>query len=401
MSHQQTSLNDTDGQWKHIPALDGLRGVAVLMVMMHHMFLTDVFDTPAWIDRIVHTGWMGVDLFFVLSGFLITGILLNAKETPNRFTNFYMRRVLRIFPLYYGTLALILFGLPFAVSCLPSSPSGFAPILESIEVVKKQQWRLWLYLQNFGGDWRMFNHLWSLAVEEHFYMVWPAAVFLSSRKRMFQICIGTILTAFLCRLVWIYFDIQVGSCYIFTLCRMDSLAMGGLCALLVRGTPTAKLRLTAKRAAMSSGLILGVSFLSFSESSPNQLAIETVGFTIIACFFASIVLITATVNQNSHWGWIMEQRALRACGRYSYAAYIFHRLIVRPLLVLTPPAKWLQWFPSPIFAASAFLVFASLVTFFVAFASWNLFEKHFLSLKKYFDYRVEPKLATESAVEPS
>src|SRR5882672_5687186 len=100
---------------QRIPALDGLRGVAILMVLLNH-FLPDRNYAPSrvmtWLSNAARSGWAGVDLFFVLSGFLITGILIEAKASPHYFRNFYMRRVLRIFPLYYGALVLVFVILP-------------------------------------------------------------------------------------------------------------------------------------------------------------------------------------------------------------------------------------------------------------------------------------------------
>src|SRR5688572_9977607 len=96
----------------HIPALDGIRGLAILLVTIYRFAGTHDGGTPRWLLPVLEFGTHGVDLFFVLSGFLITGILFDAKGEAHYFRNFYARRTLRIFPLYYGTLALVLIGLP-------------------------------------------------------------------------------------------------------------------------------------------------------------------------------------------------------------------------------------------------------------------------------------------------
>ena len=120
-----------------------------------------------------HVGQTGVDLFFVLSGFLITGILLDTRNHPRYFINFYGRRTLRIFPLYYGIIFLTLF-LPMIVRMIVGEP---------VTEHQRNQWWLWLYLTNVGvflGVDVPAMHFWSLAVEEHFYLVWPAVVYILS-----------------------------------------------------------------------------------------------------------------------------------------------------------------------------------------------------------------------------
>src|SRR5258706_11472560 len=162
-----------------LPGLDGLRGLAILMVMMVHFGGTTehgITGAALWFSRLTGAGWCGVDLFFVLSGFLITGILYDAKGAPGGLRNFYARRVLRIFPLYYGTLVVLFVILPLLA---PGPNPG-------LEKVAQQQGWLWLYLSNFAavfiGDHTFAGGLvqagdfWALAIEEQFYLVWPLVV---------------------------------------------------------------------------------------------------------------------------------------------------------------------------------------------------------------------------------
>jgi len=153
-----------------MPALDGLRALSILWVVIHN---TDLLDVPSGWARlpvaVIHDGWAGVTLFFVLSGFLITGNLLDTRGSQNYFSNFYARRSLRILPLYYGTLVLFFVVLPML---------GAMP--DALTTTAHRQWSLWLFVSNWtdpsNGGVLGFLHFWSLAIEEQFYLVWPLIV---------------------------------------------------------------------------------------------------------------------------------------------------------------------------------------------------------------------------------
>lgn len=179
-------MNNTS---KHIPILDGIRAYAVLMVCMLHFFQVDeagLYEANHFLGMFMFKfsqfGLRGVELFFLLSGFLITGILLGSKKSPNYFTTFYARRFLRIFPLYYFVLAVSFLVLPHV---LPIDAAGQ-------DVIQKQSW-LWTYTSNLSGFWGQgnwdaslnfpsFGHFWSLSVEEHFYIFWPLLIYFASEK---------------------------------------------------------------------------------------------------------------------------------------------------------------------------------------------------------------------------
>ncbi len=171
-----------------IPALNGVRGVAILLVIVCHFIAFALPYTPArWLRLVASVGGTGVDLFFVLSGFLITRILLASRQRPAFLTTFYARRILRIFPLYYGFLAAIYIAVPLLHLGQPI-PFGI------------QLWA-WTYTQNVAMTflphpatdlWQWTPHLWSLAVEEHFYLVWPLIVKLTSPARLPLVLLATI-----------------------------------------------------------------------------------------------------------------------------------------------------------------------------------------------------------------
>src|SRR6186997_1549382 len=171
-----------------IPALDGLRGIAIVLVMLHHFtYLRPTSGIDALIGNVLFFGWTGVDLFFVLSGFLITGILLDTRNSRRYFTTFYARRTLRIFPLYY----LILF---IALVVLPKFPAVDRVLIGQDELIDlPPQWPYWLYLTNFSIADRGWVHGWvdvgwSLAIEEQFYLVWPLVIWLCPPRLVALLC---------------------------------------------------------------------------------------------------------------------------------------------------------------------------------------------------------------------
>ena len=218
----------------HLPALDGVRGLAVLMVLLFH-FVGDVPPSGS-VERMIvgvtKYGAFGVELFFVLSGFLITGILYDTHDGRYYFRNFYMRRLLRIFPLYYGVLALV-----FLVA--PLIPRLRGPTLDYL--LDRQAWA-WLYAVNIyiarQGEWSFsyLNHFWSLAIEEHFYFFWPLVVFALARKPrvLITVSLAIALGAMLARLTGSLMGLSWWTTYTFTPFRLDGLALGAFLAVAAR-----------------------------------------------------------------------------------------------------------------------------------------------------------------------
>src|SRR5438067_7660244 len=186
----------------HILALDGLRGIAILLVVVCH-FVSNLHiaaDGWAWpLVAIAHAGWTGVDLFFVLSGFLITGILIDARGSDSYFKAFYARRALRIVPAYYGFLFAIFVVLPFL-----HLGAGNDYMLAR----EHQSW-YWLYLTNVmmaigeipGRGPYPSTLFWSLAVEEQFYLLWPLIVAASPPRTLRKICVGGVVLCVVLRIV--------------------------------------------------------------------------------------------------------------------------------------------------------------------------------------------------------
>jgi len=375
----------------HIPVLDGLRGIAVIAVMLYHFAMSPAAKSGLndVLVRVSRFGWIGVDLFFVLSGFLITGILIDAKKSDHYFRNFYARRTLRIFPLYYAVLALFYLIAPH---------TNLYPVEGVAKAVKYQAW-FWLYASNFltaiKGQWvfEQFTHFWSLAVEEHFYLFWPAIVYLVSQRNLARVCVAFIVGGLAIRMTFEAMGCNMYYAHLLTPSRVDSLAMGGLIAVLAReGKGLKSLAPIAQIVAGFCLISVAAIYAFIHDFQPGYPMagkhgypiVRTVGFTILALLFASILTLSVTAEPKGPAGRILGGRVLRFFGKYSYALYIFHVLIVPPIREWVSPEKLshtigafggLVVHIATCFAASILL----------ALLSWHLYEKHFLKLKRFFE----------------
>ncbi len=368
----------------HLPALDGVRGVAIGLVLVVH-FIGDMPATNAF-ERVVMQaasyGSFGVDLFFVLSGFLITGILFDAKRKPDYFKNFYMRRLLRIFPLYYGVLAVLFLGLRWI--------SFFqGPAMD--EMVSRQGWA-WAYAINFHiareGHWSLpyIGHFWSLAVEEHFYFLWPLIVWLCPRPALLKVCVGFVLFALGLRMAMYFDGVNALAIYTLTPCRFDALAVGGFLAVAVRGDDTPEQATDWLRTA---GWVLGVCGFSFivitatlnSRTDFGRNVFRPLRESAWAFCFAAVVAFALTAPVGSLLNRFFTSKAMTFLGKYSYGLYVFHAM----LSYYVSEHHTLEWFeariPQHFLAVLVQAAVAIGLSILIALLSYHLFEKRFLALK--------------------
>jgi peptidoglycan/LPS O-acetylase OafA/YrhL len=382
---------DTDGM-PRVLALDGLRGLAILPVMLTH-FVSEGNMTPvSKVDEIVSYtltfGWVGVELFFVLSGFLITGILLDSQGAPHYFRNFYIRRTLRIFPLYYGFLALWL-------GVLPLFYTWPYDVLKVVSIPVSPGWS-WAYLTNIiqalHDDWRTAppytTHFWSLAIEEQFYLVWPTVVFLCSRRRLVFVCIGLVLMSIATRIGLVLAGYYTAA-YFFTPARLDGLAIGAIVAVAARRPGGLHLAwyvppLIAGAAVTTFIVVVSVPVAVF-EPYAKWVPASALCNTALACWFAALLIMAI-----DHWSVtarVCRTSVLRFFGRYSYALYVFHM----PVAYFVG-SYWFKIDSAPLLVGTrlgGFLVFtliAGSVSVACALVSWHLYEKQFLKLKDRFAY---------------
>jgi len=363
----------------HIPALDGLRGVAILLVLVLHFapYAPGLHSPTVLLDRLYlrvsGIGWMGVDLFFVLSGYLITGILCDTKGSKHYFRQFYARRFLRIFPLYYSALALFLLVLP--------SLHVFDSVTR--ELRGDAVW-YWTYLYNMRVAVTGFlpssalGHFWSLAVEEQFYLIWPIVVLWLGRKHLIATCAVAVVAALALRLV-LSSTLYVVLPDVWMPARMDALAVGAFIALMIRvPNGLALLRRWAIPTTVAAALPLAI-LLGYS------IALSTVAHTLSALLFGAILVLCLTAAPNGSLATVTTSPILRFFGRYSYALYVFHHPLLwfRPIfsLAFIPTV-----FRSQLPAYVLWLAIAIGGTVAIALVSWHLLEKPLLKMKRFFPY---------------
>lgn len=379
----------------HRPALDGVRGIAILTVFFYDCLKLPSGGIVNLLGRkLSSAGWTGVDLFFVLSGFLITGILLDSRGKPGYLRSFFARRSLRIFPLYFLALWATFIGVP----CLAQYWTAAAPAAQRVSQLSHDQVWFWTYLQNwmfaFRGHWpdvNYLNHFWSLAVEEQFYLVWPFVVGWASSRTLARICWAAVVGALLLRIgLWTQGYPSV-ALYVPTLTRVDSLCLGALFAMGLR-SPVWYPRLCRWAPWMMvgmAGLIIGIDSV-WPVLKTAQAGSQTIGHTLLGLLFGAFVFTASAVNPHGRLARALSIRPLTLLGQFSYCMYVLHR----PVYKLVKKLDWTS-FPESI---RSVLIFAAalLGSLAVSGLSWKFIEKPILSLKSWF-----PRPGETPATSPS
>jgi peptidoglycan/LPS O-acetylase OafA/YrhL len=381
----------------HMPTLDGLRGLAILLVVWHNGALAAKWEAHSFFSKTLllsaNIGWIGVQIFFVLSGFLITGILLNEKGARHQFRNFYARRILRIFPLYYFVLILAILLLPMLGV---NSDWGIAK--------KSSEIWFWVYLANWiipiAGGGGGFSHFWSLAVEEQFYLVWPFVIILLKRRPLVIVCILLVITAAIARVLLISYnpDFAKWAAYEFTFVRWDALAIGALLAIIVRDEAwLVRLDGVAPKILVMSLLYMLNFIIIFHDFAPVETMISAFNQTIMAIISAVMLFRGVYQVKASHTVWqkLLQNGFLRDIGKYSYAIYVVHYPVVIALGPYWGTYTGALQQTSPTVSTILRVTLAAVVSYFLARLTWVLIENPFLQLKRFFKTRadiVKPEL---------
>lgn len=377
------------GSLGHMIQLDGVRALAIGCVMIEH------FAGPVGAGTLVPWGELGVRLFFVLSGFLITGILLNCRrmvETTGQgrlitLRQFYARRFLRIFPVYYATLIVVK--------------------LLRVRYVSHRVWRFALYLQNFysikrGGFIPIGGHLWTLAIEEQFYLVWPLFILFSPRKLLLPVTCAAIAGAVAYRCIGAAYGVPWYWLLFPPYAALDCLALGALLAIcddpagpwprLRRALPPIFLWVGAPLLLLLCWLwsLQNTQRVQVLSGIPHSMQIQsmlTLGLTSFAVGLVSFWLVArAARGFGGVWGQLLQSRLLVFIGTISYGLYLFHGFIFASAHDLWPHIdRWLCLEAQGVIYAVAAVAIASV--------SWYLFERPLNSLKRYFPYALPARKA--------
>ncbi|MFZ0911631.1 MAG: acyltransferase [Candidatus Acidiferrales bacterium] len=363
------------GAKNRLPELDGLRGLAILLVLSLH-YLTYGYNNVQFgklyrFVQIFRLGWSGVDLFFVLSGFLIGGILLDARESPNYFKAFYVRRIHRILPVYYTWIAL------FAIVGSIVAERGFAKE-SSVPLISVPVVVYYLFLQNLVftplsrfTTWWM-SQTWSLAVEEQFYLVSPFLIRFLSRRRLTRVLAGCIIGAPILRAI--VYSAKPGILspqYVLMPCRADALAMGMLLAIAWRSDVKAWTagHMQLANAALAV-LVAGALAMTKWMPGPRNRFEAAYQYSWLAAMYAVMIMVAllkrdGTVAKVARWPF------LREWGRISYCVYLIHTGVLwtchRVLLHSLP--RITEW------RGVATTALALALTAGIAQISWKYFEK--------------------------
>jgi peptidoglycan/LPS O-acetylase OafA/YrhL len=368
----------------HLPALDGLRGLAIAMVLVFHFVAqaTVTSRAEAMSFGVLSYGLLGVDLFFVLSGFLITGILYDSRSEPGYFRSFNLRRALRIFPRSYGVLALVFFVVPLV------------PAARGSEIAGLQDHQAWawgyginVYLALQGG-WVLsyIEHFWSLAVEEHFYLVWPLLVWwLAPRPRVLMrtalaICAASVAI----RVAASLSGVNPVALTVLTPFQLDALCLGGFFAVFLRqpGGPA-----TARRLLVPMALVAGAALVADCAAHratdlqlPWTRALRSGMFRVL---FAALLLQAVLAPETSPLARFLRRPAMGLLGRYSYGLYVYHHFLSYYFVTHGTEFALARIVGSHLLAVILQAAGGIALSLAVAWASYEGFERHFLALKRY------------------
>jgi peptidoglycan/LPS O-acetylase OafA/YrhL len=367
-----------------LPVLDGLRGTAILLVIVYHL-LTQLEGNPGVFRYAViagRLGWSGVDLFFVLSGFLIGGILLDAHTSPRYYPTFYTRRAFRILPIYavllffYGLRSLLFRWMPgYSIN----SVADEIPLLAYLTFSQN----FWMaHLGSLGTG--SLCPTWSLAVEEQFYLTMPVFIRNIKRKRLVGILLSVVAGAPLLRiLLFTFYKNAAIASYVLMPCRADALSLGVLSAVLVRNRASWDF-LTAKRYLLTiaaATLFCGVAAFTL-HADPLSGGMISLRYSVLALFYASCLLLALT-RERGAWQTILTLPALTRLGTIAYFTYLFHIPVIE---VARRVVNHFSARPTDVSTVLVAYLLGVALTFGLAAVSWKYFENPLVRKGRAFKY---------------
>ena len=321
---------------KHVVSLDGVRGTAILLVVLHHLLWaksTSSYRILSLILQLRGAGWVGVDLFFALSGFLITGILYSSLRDRRFFRNFYARRMFRIFPLYYSVVIVL---------------------------------AVIFFLRGSAQD---------------LHLVWPVVVFLvKDRRKLMGIAACLVVLAPVVRVALLAHGSSFDEVYRYTICRADSLLAGAWLALAVRGPMRDRIfRAAAPCFWIALVICCGIGAMTGNFDWETNYTVNAYGYSAVS--LASVAIIAMALQAGSIVDTVMRAGWLRFLGRYSYGIYVYHVIVAEIVSQAIAP----HIHSSGLYRV-VFVVLAASLSILISVLSFNYFEKPFLSMKRFFNY---------------
>lgn len=367
----QSKTNHALGSGR-IPELDGVRGIAILLVLIWHylqnQIRAEVGSPLAYFKQAIGFSWSGVDLFFVLSGFLIAGILLDNRGKPHYFKTFYVRRICRIFPLYYLNLGLFVLFIALGFNQLPA----FRSLFDGNNV---PLWSYFAFMQNIlmathnsaGANW--LSVTWSLAVEEQFYLFFPFLIrfFPVARLPLFFLWI-------IAMAVYMRVSLPGLSAYINTLWRADALMAGALLAYLVRGPVFLERARQFRLLILMAFILIAGAVVWVTLQGHLRLGGPLTHLSLAILY--SLFILLALLSRDGLPGKWLRNRLLIWLGTISYGVYILHTGISRLVhaLVRNASPSMASW------SDAATTLLALMVTLLMAHLSYYWFERKFIRI---------------------
>jgi peptidoglycan/LPS O-acetylase OafA/YrhL len=372
-----------------IPELDGLRGLAIAAVMCFHSAL--YFPIAGATRSLFLFGWSGVDLFFVISGFLIGGILVDQREAGNYFSAFYLRRFFRIVPVYFAVLAAYGFAWSMDGAIRPTlagavgSPMHwytYLSITNNFQIAKQDSMGFFLPVS------------WSLAIEEQFYLTLPLLVWLVAPKH-FPKVVGTLIVAVvLLRASSCWYEVVTqNQAYVLPWFRADALLMGVGCALLVRNNRAVEWMRSHRALLLGALGVFGLAVIVTGTHLPHWTAspkspLMTVGLTFVALMYAALLLFSI-VHPPAALSRALSLRPLQWIGKVSYCVYLVHQVAFAAATVLILPSLE-QWFPRGAPWITLFAALAAIIL--IAQISWVILERRMIRVGHRFDFEPKPEM---------
>ena len=349
---------------KYYKNLDGVRAIAALLVMNLHFF--NEIEINSFLLNILFKfasiGQTGVTLFFVLSGFLITRILINNVQNSGSIKNFYIRRVLRIFPLYYLFLfiSLFLYPLLFNYSSIAEGGIYYFFYIQNIAMTF-----------NYSIDTANLGHFWSLAVEEHYYLIWPIAILFLNKNNIIRLISFLIIGSLLLR---IFMFIEGFSIDWFTMTRVDSLAIGSLLAFKeLDGSINKKNSIFFLVAVLLLTIIMIFTWYYFNYE--DDFIYQTFKYTFWSFVFYFGISYVLSVDKNHFINKVLESKLLSYTGKISYGLYVYHLFAYKIIIEYFNFGFWVI----------NFILFI-IITYLISSVSYYVYEIYFLRLKYFFKY---------------